>query len=130
MGDHMKVDSAVHLRNGFVALNSVKLDNARIGGNLDCDRSIISRGERVKKAGVESALDIQGSEIGGHVRLRETKISGGSLWLIGAKISGGLDCRDATFVQSGATSLNAHFAQVGGIVSIEWEFFCVWGGFI
>ena len=122
MGDYMKVDGVVHLKGGFVALNSVKLCNARIGENLDCSRGEISRGERVQKAGVEFALDMQGSQIGGHVRLRETKISGGPLWLIGAKINGGLDCQSATFVQSGATSLNAHFAQVGGIVQLNGKF--------
>ena len=122
MGDYMKVDGVVHLKGGFVALNSVTLCNARIGENLDCSRGEISRGERVQKAGVEFALDMQGSQIGGHVRLRETKISGGPLWLIGAKINGGLDCQSATFVQSGATSLNAHFAQVGGIVQLNGKF--------
>ncbi|HVP53546.1 MAG TPA: hypothetical protein VMU45_01020 [Candidatus Eisenbacteria bacterium] len=98
---------------GFHASGGVRLRGAQIGGILDCVGGIFFPASPAGSQEKASALDANGIIVLGDVLLREGFVANGEVDLIGAQISGDLDCSGGKF--SGATdSLSAQRCVVRG----------------
>jgi hypothetical protein len=114
------------LNRDFISYGKIDLDNARIGGNLDCSGASLE----VKEGDTLSAA---GAEIGGCVFLRRNFESCGTIRLTGAKIKNNLDCSGAkirTNLDCSAAELKvreeevliANRAEIGGSVFLRQGF--------
>jgi predicted acyltransferase (DUF342 family) len=90
VADGMTVGHDAFLGNGFTAAGGISLLGADIVGNLECGGA--------KLAGVSehgSALSADNMKVGGDLHLREGFTAAGAVTLVGAKITGNLDCDSA-----------------------------------
>ena len=112
--DGAVIKGSVFLGNGFKAKGQVRLPNAQIGGNLECDDATFQNPSG-------NALFADGAVIKGSVFLGNGFKAKGQVRLPNAQIGGNLECDDATFenmAQDGVTgsgnALNVDGAVVKG----------------
>jgi hypothetical protein len=97
------------LNEGFKATGTVWLGGAKIGGQLNCRRGVIT-GEGV-------ALNAQSAEITGSVFLDQGFKATGTVWLAGAKIGGQLSFRCAKITEpGGGRAVDLSSAQIGSLI--------------
>jgi hypothetical protein len=109
--DGADVRGNVFLSNGFSAQGEVRLSNAQIGGDLDCDYGHFN--------GLgEDALDVDSTKIGGTFFLRNASTEG-SLRLLGASIGSNIECDGGTFKNPGGRALFADKAEIKGHVILR-----------
>jgi hypothetical protein len=90
----------------------VNLMGARIGGDLDCNDATF---ENRSEDGNHDVLLVERAHIGGNALLGGQKFRAvGRISLNGAKISGSLDCDDATFSNPEGITVNVANAEIGG----------------
>lgn len=110
------------LRRGFVADGEVRLRGARIGGNLSCSGGTFRNPEVKRDDGSVAggmALIVDRAVIDGEVSFRGGFRSKGEVRLLGAKISGDLDCQGRKFSNKDGEALNASRAQVEGALFLR-----------
>jgi hypothetical protein len=90
-GDGLTVERDILLKNGFWAEGEVRLEDASIGGSLDCD------GGQFINPGA-TALDLRSAKIGSIVSLGYDFKALGGVSLYGATISGRLRCDYGSFI--------------------------------
>jgi hypothetical protein len=124
-GDRMRVTGSVFMRYGFSVKGVARLLVAQIGGNLECDNSLL-----------RSGLNADGLKVSGSVFLRlrndrepKSCVAKGEVRLVGAQIDGNLEC-DGAFFQGqpsdvpnrGNVALNVSGAVVKGDVFLRNHF--------
>lgn len=112
--DRVEISGGLYLRNEFVAQGAVRLIGAEIRQELDCSRG------RFKGRNYDGdALSCDGIKVGGHVFLNDIQITGGAISLLGAKITGNLQCGGSKFEGQNKDeySLTWDRVHVGGDVS-------------
>jgi predicted acyltransferase (DUF342 family) len=92
IADNLKVGGSVYLRNGFTAAGAVWLVGADITGNLECDGATLNGPNATRLALVAERL-----KVGGSVFLRNGFTAAGAISLLGADITGNLECDGAVF---------------------------------
>lgn len=120
-----KIGGHVFLRTNL-SEGEVRLFNAEIGGNLECDGSNFQNPAQADIPGAGMALNAEGAKIEGSVFLRQNFSADGAVRLFGAEIGQVLDCgagkfqnpADAAFPGTGI-ALNAEGAKVGGHVFLN-----------
>ena len=119
VGDAMKVGAGVFLDGGFTAAGAVRLPGADITGQLNC------RGAELTGHDQDGdALVADGIKVGGDVVLDREFTAAGAVRLLGADITGQLNCRGArlTGQNQDGKALDASGMKVGGDVFLEREF--------
>jgi hypothetical protein len=96
-GDRVKVGGYVFLRNGFSAEGEVKLLNAEIGSNLECDNAKFRNPPVLGASGSGTALYADNIKVAGYVFLRKGFSAQGQVNFLNAKIGSDLECDKATF---------------------------------
>jgi hypothetical protein len=128
IGEAIHVEGSVLLRQPFSAQGLVRLFNAHIDGNLECDGAQLENPAVPGVASSGTALDIEGAVIGASVYLRGNKKTGGrdfsakgQVWLYRTQIGGNLVCDGGSFenpaqkgMESTGTALNASTTRIGG----------------
>ncbi len=89
--DGLRVSGCVFLRDGFKSEGEVRLPNAKIGGNLECDSSQFTNPE-----GCAIRADL--IKVAGGVYLRNHFNAKGEVSLIEAEIGESLDCSSGYFI--------------------------------
>jgi hypothetical protein len=112
--DRVQVEGSVYLRNGFQAGSMISLYEAKIGGDLNCDRGIL-----VNKGGI--ALFGDGLEVKGSIFLRGTKAEG-KISLRRVLMGGDLLCSNGQFLNEGGDALSAVGARVTGDAFLDGDF--------
>jgi hypothetical protein len=111
--DGAGIGGSVRLRDNFRAVGAVRLNRAKIGGDLECHNANFEA--------PSGALSIDSAEIRGNVFLRDKFRAIGAVRLYGAKIGGNLECNDARFEgPSGALSIDS--AEIRGNVFLRDKF--------
>jgi predicted acyltransferase (DUF342 family) len=87
VADGMTVGHDAFLGNGFTAAGGISLLGADIVGNLECGGAKLAA---VSERG--NALSADNMKVGGDLHLREGFTAAGAITLVGAKITGNLDC--------------------------------------
>ena len=116
VGDAMKVGAGVFLDGGFTAAGAVRLPGADITGQLNC------RGAELTGHDQDGdALVADGIKVGGDVVLDREFTAAGAVRLLGADITGQLNCRGArlTGQNQDGKALDASGMKVGGDVFLE-----------
>jgi predicted acyltransferase (DUF342 family) len=90
VADGMTVGHDAFLGNGFTAAGGISLLGADIVGNLECGGAKLAA---VSERG--NALSADNMKVGGDLHLREGFTAAGAITLVGAKITGNLDCDGA-----------------------------------
>ncbi len=101
-GDALSADAAVvkgdvFLRNGFRAEGQVRLPGAQIGGDLVCTGGTFTNPPKQGMDASGRALSASSAVVKGGVFLRNGFHAEGAVHLLGAQISGDLDCSGGTF---------------------------------
>lgn len=114
IGDRVKIADGLFMRNDFVALGTVRLVGAKVGGNLDCGR-----------ARFEQALVCAGAQIGGYIYMNNGFVARGAVNFRGASIAGDLACTDCRFegYDDEGDALSCGGMQVGGAVFLRSGFY-------
>lgn len=136
-GDAIRVGGAVLFREHFTAQGTVRLFNAQIDGNLECDGGQFINPPQVdeKRSGI--ALNIEGAKIGGSVQLRGSNKTGeasfvakGVVRLYRAQIGGDLVCDGGLFenpaqrgVEASGIALHAGATRITGGVFLRSGFY-------
>ena len=90
VGERLQVGGDVLLRNGFTAAGALWLLGADISGNLECDGAKLNGVD-----GEDNALIADNMKIGRNALLRKGFAAAGAIRLLGAEISGNLECNAA-----------------------------------
>lgn len=109
--DGLRVDHALHMRDGFRADGEVRLLNATVGENLDCSKA------RVGDPSSDGyALAADRVKVTGSVGLGDGFRADGEVRLLGATIGGDLECENGHFSnpKPGGYALNADRVKVRG----------------
>jgi predicted acyltransferase (DUF342 family) len=111
VADNLRVRRSALLRNGFTAAGAISLLGADITGNLECDDAKLERANAKHQALVAEQL-----KVGGQALLRNGFTAAGAIWLLGADITGNLECDGAKLNGSDESSnaLIADNLRVGG----------------
>jgi hypothetical protein len=110
--DSLNVGSNVDLRNMLLVDGLITLRGAKLGGDLDCTNSKVSRG------GPDSvALNASGAQIGGRVFFGGSEFQG-QVILHGTKVEGTLSCERATFANPGKVGFSANGLKVQGDIAM------------
>lgn len=114
-GDRVVVHGSMFLRDGFRSDGAIRLLNAKIEGNLNCDGARIAPRNRENPYEKEAAsFNAKWAVITGNVRLcREFNASGGVL-MTGCRIGGDLNCQQSRLTHRNADAFNADRAVVRG----------------
>jgi hypothetical protein len=93
----LKVSGAVSFRKGFTAEGQVRMYDAQIGGNLDCEAGSFNNPivPGVEDSGI--ALNLEGASVGRVIYLRRGFVAVGMVRIFTAKIGGTLDCEGGKF---------------------------------
>ena len=113
--DGLTTKGNVHLRTGFSAEGEVRLLNANIGGNFDCE------GGKFHNPG-EHALSADGLTANGSVILRHGFSAEGEVRLLGANIGGILDCENGKFNNANGRAFSADRLTTKGGVNLRHGF--------
>jgi hypothetical protein len=115
--DGMKVSGNVLLDGGFTTDGAIRLDDADIGGHLNCN------GAQLTSHNESYALFANRMRTGGDVFLDGGFTAAGAVWLAGADIAGQLVCRGAQLTShNDGYSLNAEAIKVGTSVYLDGKF--------
>lgn len=116
VADGIRVGGSVFLRGGFEAEGEVRLPGAMIGGQLECSDGRFAGNGDGGRAFTASGVDIEGD-----VFLSRGFRADGEVWLLGAKISGQLNCSGGKFGSGGAgrNALSADRTQIEGSVFLD-----------
>jgi hypothetical protein len=118
IADRIKTRDSMWLDGGFAAAGTIRLDDADIGGRLDCSGAQLTAHD---KAGY--ALFADGMRTGGHVFLAAGFVALGGVWLAGADIGGHLSCRGAQMTgRNGGHGMCADGMQVRRNVLLDGGF--------
>ena len=107
IADRLQTSGGVFLRNGFQAIENVRLLGAKISGDLSCTGG--------KFNGLPYSLTCDSAEIGGNILLKNRFLASGKIRLFGVKIKLDLTCRDGKFLDS----LSVPNAFIGGNVWLD-----------
>ena len=110
--DGLTTRGDVFLRDKFSAEGEVRLLNANIGGNLDCE------GGKFHNLG-KDALAANELNVKGSVNLRDGFFAEGKVLLLGANIGGNLDCAGGEFHNLGKDALVADGLTTKGAVHLS-----------
>jgi hypothetical protein len=120
-----KVARAVRFRYGFAAEGQVQLDEARIGGNLECHGGRFLNPALANIAGSGMALSAEGAEVIGSI-LFLAFVAEGAVRLNGAQIRGSLHCDGGQLKNPGQVglvgtgiALEAGNVKVGGDIFLR-----------
>ncbi|HEY9389922.1 MAG TPA: hypothetical protein VIR27_09180 [Mycobacteriales bacterium] len=121
--DGLSVGGDLLLRHGFQARaggdrDAVRLLGARIGGNLDCDGSVIT-------ATGGAAVNLERVEVSGNLYLRGARANGhapAGVVLVGARVTGQVSATGAEFTSTGGPAMLGDGAQTGGDVYVNGGF--------
>lgn len=117
--DRVKVDGYVFLRNGFTAQGEVKLLNAEIGINLECQNALLKNPTMEEVPGSGTALIADGIRVKGSIALADGFRAEGEVRLRGASIGGVLDCERSAFINPAKMALDADRIKVAGYVFLR-----------
>ena len=124
-----KVGGPVFLRNNFSAEGEVRLFNADVAGNLDCEGGKFQNPANAQIPGSGVALNAEGAKIGGPVFLRYNFLAEGEVRLFNAVVAGNLDCGGGKFqnpanaqIPGSGVALDAEGAKIGGPVFLRYNF--------
>jgi len=95
--ERARVKGSVFLRRGFRAEGGVRLLNAQIGGDLDCEAATFENPPSPDCPSSGAALDMDAIEVNGHLLMRKGFRAVGEVRLPSAEIRGDLDCSGGTF---------------------------------
>jgi hypothetical protein len=105
--------SGIFATKGFVAIGSVNLNFATIGGNLDCENGhFVHRPKIEDKDAQVAALDLQCTNIKGYALLRNGFQSDGSVNLVNAIVGAHLDCQASRFLNPGGYAILGNNARI------------------
>jgi sRNA-binding regulator protein Hfq len=93
----IKVSGAVSFRKGFTAEGQVRMYNAQIGGNLDCEAGSFRNPIVPSMDDSGIALNLEGASVGRVIYLRRGFVAVGMVRIFTAKIAGTLDCEGGKF---------------------------------
>jgi hypothetical protein len=109
-------------REGFRAVGAVRMIETRITGQLNCECAILES-LTLENAPLENddriALLLDGAQVDGSVYLNGTFQAKGEVRMLGARITGALDCRGATIANKGGSALDLSRAEVAGGVYLD-----------
>lgn len=111
-GDGLVTIGDVLLRDGFQATGEVRLLDAQIGGNLDCDTGLFDGKE-------DDALSADRVVINGSMFLRDGFQARGKVRLLSAQIGGSLECSKGQFDGKEGHALNADRSVIKGSVFLR-----------
>ena len=117
--DGIKIGGALFLDGKeFVSFGTISLRSADIGGMLSCG------GARLEGTHAGESLSADGIKIGGDLFLSPEVRSAAAIRLLGAKITGELNCRGATlaYAEASDAALIADGVKVGGDVFLDQGF--------
>jgi hypothetical protein len=124
--DGVHVGDNLFLRRGFGGHGEVRLQGARIGGDLDCAGGTFKNPPGEDIAGSGTALNADRFDVGGSVFLSEGFTAEGEVRLPRAQIRGDLTCTGGTFknppregLPESDTALNAEAVNVGADVFLH-----------
>ena len=119
VADGLKVSHDVFLRNGFTAAGAISLLGAEITGNLECDGAQLNG---ANAAGL--ALVADGLKVSHDVFLRNGFTAAGAISLLGAEITGNLECNGAKLngIDEDSNALLADNLVVGGDLFLDEDF--------
>ncbi len=109
-----EIGGNVHLRDHFQATGRVRLNYAKIGGNLECQS-----GKFESPAG---ALSLDGAQVKGNVFLSNNFQAIGPVRLYGTKVGGNLECQNGSFQASAAEAFLMDAASIEGNVFLRGNF--------
>jgi hypothetical protein len=112
--DGVNVKQNVFFRDNFVAHGTVRLSQATIGGDLDCDNA-----QLLNEGGEKWALNVQNAMIGGRVLLEDHFRSIGEVQISGASIHGVLACSGGQFENDDGIAVHAESSYIGGDVFLD-----------
>lgn len=119
IGNCLYVKGDIRLNGGFYATGKVWLNNARVGGNLQC-----GGGKFLPSEGGSLSFDC--AEILGAVFLNNGFYSKGLVRFSGAKIGANLECTYGKFLPNSAEALQFDGAKINGSVFLD-DDFCAMG---
>lgn len=96
--DRAVVGSGIFLRLGFVANGEVSMVRAQLGADLDCRGGAFCNAPQRNLPKSGDAIKADRIEVKGSVFLRERFKAQGEVRLLGAQISGNLDCTNGTLI--------------------------------
>ncbi len=128
--ERLTMSGSFVLRDGFLSTGEVRLRGVRIGGDLDCTGSQF---RNCDENSIPSGNTINADQISvaGDVFLRDGFSSFGTLRLLGAKISGNLECQCGIFnngdkeANTLGVAISADRMTTGGSVLMNEEFLAV-----
>jgi hypothetical protein len=112
--DGLAVDRGMFCRERFEAQGEVRLVRAHITRQLDC-----SGGTFANESGSAPALNADGLTVGGDMFCREGFEARGEVRLLGAHISGQLDCTGGSFANGSGHALDLEGATVTGSLYLQ-----------
>ncbi len=122
----MVVGSSVFLRGKFSSQGEVKLEGSQIDVDLDCGAGTFSNPRRSKSPSTGIALSLERIVAKGCVFLRNGFTADGEVRLLGARITGNVDCDGGTFSGTSSEgtdgenhSLSVHTAIVRGNIYLR-----------
>lgn len=114
--DRLDCAGSFSMRSRFQADGNVSLEGAKIGGNLDLDRS--------RLRGAPFALSANELECDGDVNLSTGCVITGEVSLTGATIDGNLNCTNARFLNE-PRALTLQSAQINGSLLLDLGFLAI-----
>lgn len=117
-----KIEGSVFFADKFLAEGRVRLQDAEVGGSLECSNALFCN---PTINGTGRALSLQSVRIASHVFMDENFRAEGQVWLAGAEIGGVLDCQDAIFdnlvpsdsdPETAANALALPYARIGRVL--------------
>ncbi len=107
MGEGLRCEGDLFLRDGFHATGHVRLTGATVGGELDCSAG---RFENLRS----EALSCDGITVSGGMLLGSGFHATGAVRLVGATIGGDLQCGEGRFENDGGAALAFDRATISG----------------
>jgi hypothetical protein len=139
LGRQLTVTHTLDLSAGFRCDSDVELDQARIGGTLDCSESRLAGSVTLNAADIGGTLDFTEAELGGsdgdgdgeRVALSAENLavgkdmytrrvrSSGQFFLFGARVSGQLTCTGGVFSNPGGVAFSGEELVVGSYMFLR-----------
>ncbi|MCU1684653.1 MAG: rane-associated oxidoreductase [Amycolatopsis sp.] len=114
VADRLRVDGNLELSDGFQALGTVRMVNARVGGSLRLANAEITVARRESTPHYDRALHLDGSEISGDVEATSLRVPIGQLRLSDVTIGGNLLAWNAIFSHPGRDVVSARRTKIAG----------------
>lgn len=110
-GERAIIAGSLFLKFGFESQGQIRLNNAKIGGSLECDEGSF-------KAVTEAAIALELVQVSGSAFFRNMSIAGG-VRMHGCKIGGNFECIGSSFVNESGQCLNTERALISGHVFLR-----------